>query len=98
MDILKKAEAWVAARKAEGWKREDFLRELGTMMGIKAFVIWELDDDGHANGTVHWYCSAECREKDKPIINGWNEMAKVAEGQDDLPGDGSVCETCGLVL
>ncbi len=33
--ILREAEDWTAARKAEGWTREDFLREFGLMLGIE---------------------------------------------------------------
>jgi hypothetical protein len=55
-------------------------------------VIYELNDDGEANGTVHFFCSTGCRSQTH--FKGSCFYQDGMNGLDHV-SDGIRCETCG---
>lgn len=57
-------------------------------------VLYEIDADGEATGTIHFYCSAACRETfDGEMLN---DAVRVIAGNDCDAIDQTVCEGCGI--
>lgn len=57
----------------------------------EAFAIYEIDD-GEANGTIHWYCSQECRSAG--ILEYEKREGGITLGMDEDFCDGTICEAC----
>lgn len=55
-------------------------------------ALYDLDDDGEATGTVHYFCSLDCRAA---FDSRRRCRQKHAEGLDDDWLNTSQCEVCG---
>lgn len=61
-------------------------------------VIYILDDNGEATGSVYRFCSSDCRQK-ADMKNPTFEQGNFVFGNElDLAADGEVCCECGTEL
>lgn len=59
-----------------------------------AFVVYELEPTTkEANGTVHFFCSAECRHLGM-FDADFHGCGEVALGENNEHSPGTICETC----
>jgi hypothetical protein len=75
MDIIQQAQQWAEEKKRQGWKREDFLREMGKMMNVDQDLKADLIDVA-----TYAVAIADELQKGKPPTLGYvNRMAELAE-------------------
>jgi hypothetical protein len=60
-------------------------------------AIYELNENGEATGTVHFFCSDRCLNHQIPNPFG-TQVHNFGIGVSEVPDPQTICETCGKTL